>query len=170
MSNLDRCSDPGLTTSPHRRKAELTGISAQKRVFDDNLLKLRSVLILLAAQHGSKTETARTLTTELTAKGLKASVRSIFRWRGRYLRSGFAGIARRRRSDRGRPQGFGGETLALIVDASTRVRRHGDLSREFRNFQGLMSLETFRTWVRRIQRQLRIVEMPRREEPIALLF
>jgi hypothetical protein len=157
-------------TSPHHRNAELAGRSAQKATLGDNLLKLRAVLILLATQRGSKLEMAHTLTEKLRAKSLKASVRSLYFWRKNYLRSGFAGIARRRRSDRGRP-GFGAETLARIVDASTRVRRHGDLTREFRDggFQKSMSAETFRAWVRRIQRQLRVIEMPEREEPLGLL-
>jgi hypothetical protein len=159
------------TTSPHRRNADLTGLSGQEATLRDNLLKLRSVLILLAAHRGSKLEMARSLATELQAKSLKASVRSLYFWRGNYLRAGFAGIARRRRSDRSQPQCFSAEILARIVDIATRVRRHGDLSREFRSggFRDYMCFESFRTWIRAVQRQLRVAEMPTREgRPIAL--
>lgn len=174
MSNLGQSSNTGCswTTLAYLRNAESTGLSADSQGLNDNFLKLRAVLILRAAPHGSKTSTARTLAMELQGRNLKASFRSLYFWQKNYLRAGFAGIPRRRRSDRGRPQGFGAEILARIVDASTRVHRHGDLSREFRGggFHSSMTSETFRVWIRRIQRRLRIIEMPTREEPIALLF
>jgi hypothetical protein len=149
------------TTSLHRRNSKLTGITAEEATFNDNLLKLRAVLLLLDAKRGAKMETARTVSRELQRRKLKASIRSLYFWRTNYLRSGFAGIARRRRSDYSRPQKFGAGIFARMVDAAMRVHLHGDLSREFRaGFQGQMTYETFRVWTRRIQRQLRVVEMP----------
>jgi hypothetical protein len=149
-------------TSPIRRKELLAGISAGSRDLEDDLLKLRAVLILLAAPHGSKVATACATAAELRAKRLKASMRSIFRWQNSYLRFGFAGIVRRRRSDVDCPRRFGGETIVRLVDAATRVKRHGDLTREFRKLRAGICYGTFRAWVRRIRRQLKVIEMPRR--------
>jgi hypothetical protein len=150
-------------TSSRSRNARLPGISAGDQALEDDLLKLRAVLILLAAAHGSKVAMARAMAAELRARRLKASPRSIYSWRRRYLVWGFAGIPRRRRNDAGCPRGFGQETFTRIVDAATRVRRHGDLAREFRKLRAGVSYGTFRVWVRRIRRQLKVVEMPRRE-------
>jgi hypothetical protein len=152
------------------RNAQLTGISATEQALNENLLKLRAVLILLAARHGSKMATARATATELRAKRLKASMRSIYRWQSRYLRFGFAGIVRRKRSDMDCPHRFGWEILTGIVEAATRVKRHGDLVREFRKLRPGISYRSFCVWVRKTQRQLRVVEMPMRGESIGPLL
>ena len=171
MSNLTPLSQTAsLTTPTHRRKAQLTGISPEAQALNDNLLKLRAVLILLAARHGSKMATARATATELRAKRLKASMRSIYRWQSRYLRFGFAGIVRQRRSDMDCPHRFGWEILTGIVEAATRVRRYGDLVREFRKLRPGISYRSFCVWVRKTQRQLRVVEMPMRGESIGPLL
>ena len=121
------------------------------------------MLILLAARHGFKVAMADTMAAELRAKGLKASPRSIYSWRRRYLVWGFAGIPRRRRNDADCPRGFGQELLNRIVDAATRVKRHGDLAREFRKLRAGVSYGTFCAWVQRTRRWTKVVEMPRRE-------
>jgi hypothetical protein len=159
-----------LTTSVRARKCQLQGVSREEQALSDNLLKLRAVLVFLAARHGSKLTTARALVSELQAQGLKASHRSLYFWRLRYLRSGFAGIARRRRNDRGCPHAFGETTLARIVDAAMRVKRYGDVAREHRSLRLGIGYEGFRLWVRKIQRQLRVIEMPAGEERIGLLL
>jgi hypothetical protein len=152
-----------LATSPRGRNVQLSGTSAGEQALTNNLLRLRAVLILLAASRGSKAATARAMASELRAKYLKASPRSIYHWRSRYLRFGFGGIPRRRRADADCPRQFGAETLAQLVDAATRVKRYGDLAREFRKFRPGISRESFRVWIWKIRRQLRVVEMPRRE-------
>jgi hypothetical protein len=153
----ERC----LATSTMRRTALLTGDLADDRRLKHNLLKLRGVLILLAARRGFKMATARDLAIQLKARGLKASMRSLYFWRGRYLRSGFAGLVRRRRIDLGHPRCFGWETLVRIVDAATRVRRRGDLAREFRGLRGAgINSRTFGFWVRRVRRDSKIIEIP----------
>jgi len=150
-------------TSSRSRDARLPGISAGEQALTDDLLKLRAVLMLLAAGHGSKVSTARAMAAELRAKGLKASPRSVYFWRRRYLVWGFAGIPRRRRNDADCPRGFGQEVLARTVDAATRVERYGDLIREFRKLRAGISYASFRVWVQRIRRWTKVVEMPRRE-------
>jgi hypothetical protein len=87
-----------LTTSSHGRSARLTGSSAKKKRVQSNL-RLRAVQALLAARHGCKLATARALSTELKARGLKASIRSLYFWRNRFLCLGRAG--RRTRRDAG---------------------------------------------------------------------
>lgn len=157
-------------TSRNQQEAHLASLSADQFKLNDNLFKLRGVLILLAAPRGTKATTARNVASELKAARGRGSTRALYHWRGRYLRSGFAGIARRRRNDRDCPRGFGYETLVRIVDAATRVRKYGDLAREFRNLHAAISDETFRTWVRRIQKQLRVIEMPVREGSDGMLL
>lgn len=152
--------------SPIRRKELLAGVSAEEERLQANLLRLRAVLILLAARHGSKVATARATAAELRAKRLKASPRSIYHWRSHYLRFGFAGIGRRRRSDMDCPHRFGWEILTGIVDATTRVKRYGDLVREFRKLRPGISYRSFCVWVRKVQRQLRVIKMPKRGESI----
>lgn len=151
-----------LATSVSGRRALFAGISDVDERLQRNLLRLRAVLFLLGAVGGSKVTTARTLADELRARRSKASIRSLYRWRRSYLRFGFAGIARRRRDDAGCPRRLVLKAIPRIVDAATRVKRHGDLAREFRGLRTGVSSETFRLWVRRIQRQLRVVELPER--------
>jgi len=151
-----------LATLASCRKALFVGVSDVDDRLQRNLLRLRAVLFLLGAVGGSKVTTARTLADELRARRLKASIRSLYRWRNNYLRFGFAGIARRCRDDAGCPRRLGFEAIQRIVDAATRVKFHGDLTREFRGLRTGVSFETFRLWVRRIQRQLRVVELPER--------
>jgi hypothetical protein len=143
---------PGnLPSSPN---AELKGVPRAVRASGDNLsddlLRLRAVLIFLAAPRGAKRQTAAALSRDLGRFGLKAGVRSIYRWRNRYLCDGFAGLARRRRSDYGCLH-FDEETLVSIIDYAARVRRSGDLRREYGRLRPPISYETFRTWVRRLQ-------------------
>jgi hypothetical protein len=144
--------------------------SGRDRELNDNLLKLRAVLMLIAASRGQKAVTVAGLSMSLQNTGLKASVRSIYHWRRNYLRLGFAGIARQRRIDRGMPRGFGKDVMAQVVDAAVRVRWYGDIRREYLAFEREASYETFRTWVRRIQARLRVVEMPRRGDGIGFLI
>lgn len=94
---LDR-SASRLTTSPRGRNARLAGISAKQGKLRDNL-QVRAVQVLLAAPHGSKLVTARALAGELQERGLKASIRTIYFWRRRFLSLGRAG--RRMRKDAG---------------------------------------------------------------------
>jgi hypothetical protein len=127
-----------------------------------NLLKLRAALLLLGAAYGSRVKTARTLADELRRKGLMASERSVYHWRYRYLLFGFGGIERQRRSDAGCPLKFSGETVTSIVEAAVRVKSRGDIGREFRRLRAGIAYGTFRLWVRRIQQQLRVIELPGR--------
>lgn len=68
------------------------------------------------------------------------------------------------------PHRFGWEILTGIVEAATRVKRYGDLVREFRKLRPGISYRSFCVWVRKVQRQLRVVEMPRRKETIGPLL
>jgi len=138
-------------------------------VLSDNLLKLRAVLLILAARHGCKLETAGRVVSEIKKRGVRASVRSVHRWRARYLRSGFAGIVRRRRNDRDCPRAFAGKMIPRVVDAALRVKRHGDGMREFRNLGAPFCYHTFLRWVRWIQKELHLTEIPREEDRLDLL-
>lgn len=139
----------------------LPGLPAADQALQNDLMKLRAVLILLGARRGSKVSAARNLTAALKTRGLKVSIRSVYHWRDRYLCFGFAGIARKRRNDSGYPRQLG-EDLVGIVDAAARIRRQGDIRREFRRLKPTVCYETFRTWVRRVQAGLRITEVPER--------
>jgi hypothetical protein len=152
-----------LTTSSRSQKAQLTGRPEKQERLEDNLLKLRAVLILIAASSGSKLTTACTLVGELKRKRLKSSIRSLYRWRRRYLAFGFAGIPRQKRNDAGCARRIGPDLFNRIVDAAARVKRYGDMAREFRKLRPGISRESFRTWIWKIRRQLKVVEMPRRE-------
>jgi hypothetical protein len=114
-----------------------------------DLLRFRAVLLLLAAPRGSKVATARSLVIDLESKHLRASIRSLYHWRSRYLLSGVAGLDRQRRTDAGRPSPRTEPWLLRIAEAAARVRRHGDLSREFRRLNPPFSYETFREWTAR---------------------
>ena len=162
-----------LTTSTDRRnarKARLSGSSMEERALSDNLLRLRAVLLVLAARHGCKLETARRVVAEIKTRGVRTSIRSVHRWRARYLRSGFAGIVRRRRSDRDCPRAFAGETIPRVIDAALRVKRHGDASREFRKLGAPFCYHTFLRWIRWVQRELHVIEIPEREDRLDLLL
>jgi hypothetical protein len=74
---------------------------------------------------------------------------------------GFGGLTPQFRNDRGKPRIFGQDVLIRISDAALRIRKPGDLRREYAAFSGVMSLESFRRWCRWIQ--ARVVEIPRRD-------
>ncbi|MDR3702001.1 MAG: hypothetical protein P4L56_20300 [Candidatus Sulfopaludibacter sp.] len=97
-------------------------------------------------------------------------MRSLYVWRGQYLRSGFAGIVRRRRNDRGCPKRFSESVMVRLIDAATRVRDRGDVALEYRAFRSVMTYKTCWQWIRRLQTQLRVIEMPQRGDHIDLVF
>ena len=136
----------------------------------DNLLRLRAVLLVLAARHGCKLETAGRVIAAIRKMGVRASVRSVCRWRARYLCAGFAGIVRRRRSDHDAPRAFAGEVVPRVVAAALRVKRRGDASREFRKLGAPFSYHTFLRWVRWVQKELHVVQIPEREDRLDLLL
>ena len=146
-------------TSRRGKISRLPALPTTDEAIQRDLTKLRAVLVLLGAQRGSKVATARACTAEFKAKGLRVSLRSVYHWRARYLRFGFAGIARKRRSDSGQPRQFGQETLITLIDSASRVRRYGDVRREFRRLRLRISYEQFRCWIRRFQGEFRIVRV-----------
>jgi hypothetical protein len=87
-----------LTTSARGRSARQASILAKQGWLQDNL-RFRAIQVLLAAPHGSKLGAARALVSELTERGLKASIRTLYFWRHRFLCLGRAG--RRTRKDAG---------------------------------------------------------------------
>jgi len=153
-----------------RRKARLTALASGQGVLESDLLKLRAVMLLIDLPHGLKVARSAKLVGGLKSRGVKASLRSLYTWRRRYLKSGFAGIVRRRRRDRAQSHRFSEDLLLRVVDATTRVRKHGDIRREYRAFRKVMSYESFRVWVHRFQMRLHLVEMPAREERIGFFF
>ncbi len=158
-------------SAAERRRGPLAGITVQDAALRRDLLKLRLVLTLIAAPRGSKLATVRACVAECRATNrFKVCVRSVYGWRECYLRLGFAGIARKRRSDRGNPRNFGTDVLARLVDAASRVRRQGDVQREYRAFRSLMAYETFRGWIRRLRAKLRVIQIPQRGDRSGLIF
>lgn len=160
--------EPAILT--HGRKARLTAFPRDEKQARLGLLKLRGVLILRAAKWGSKVATTTTLTRELRANGLKVSQRSLFHWQRRYIAFGFYGLLRHRRSDWHHPRAKVQGKYAQIVDAAVRVHKYADLAREYRKLKPGVSLETFRMWVRRIQRELTVAKLPGREGRRGLSF
>jgi hypothetical protein len=152
------------------RITQLPGLPSMDEVVNQDLMKLRAVLILSGTPRGLKVPTARQLAAELRKRRVKSSQRSLFHWQERYLRDGFAGIARRRRSDFGQPRQISEEILLKIVKAAARVRFSGDIRREYRQLAPPICYETFRNWVRRLQGSFGVIEMPVREERLALFI
>ena len=147
----------------------LTGISRDDSTLNDNLLRLRAVLILIDAPRGSKLATARALAAELKANGRRPSLRSVQRWQERYLIYGFAGIARRSRSDRWDPSQLFGYPVN-VIDCAARVLHSGDTRREYRRVKPSVCYETFRKWIRRVQAELRAPDVPKGGESLGLFF
>ena len=146
--------------SSQRRNTGLLS-SSEDEALRRNPLKFRAVVVLLATPHGSKEALIATLRKKLASKGITASRSSIYDWRKRVLRRGFAGLLRKLRRDRGSLRAP--EALPLIVDAAARVRRFGDIAREFRKLQPSMSRETWRRRIRNLQQRMAVIEMPSRE-------
>jgi hypothetical protein len=145
-----------------RRAASLSGNFSDDQVLRQDLLKLRAVVFLLSVPHGAKSAAIAGVMSALAEKGVPASRGSLYRWRSLYLRSGFAGIIRKDRRDKGRPRKSMAEVLPCIVDAATRVHRTGDIAREFRKIRPKASYEAFRRWVRTFQKQIGVLEIPPR--------
>lgn len=156
--------------SQRGRVTRLPGLPAADEALQRDLWKLRAALILLGAARGAKLAAARGCISEFKSKGLKVSLRSLYRWRDRYLQSGFEGITRKGRSDRGRPRQHGEEFLTGIIEAANRVSWHGDISREFRRMKPSISYEAFRVWIHRAQAWLRLNEAPKGGAAHGLLF
>ena len=147
------------TTKPTKRSGLLTGISRNDERLEDNLLKLRAVLIFSASRWGTKKGVAASLVHDMKRHGLRASVRSIYRWQLRHRCDGPDGIPRRRRCDRGSWRRFTAELRASTMEAARLVCRLGDIAREWRRLRPGVSYETFRVRVRRLQERFRCCEL-----------
>ncbi len=131
-------------------------LSSAGESLQHDLLKLRAVLISIRAPRGSKLSRTRAIAAELSATGRHFSLRSIYRWRERYLAlGGFAGIARQVRSDRWNPKHSGYDFLISMVDCATRACHPGDIRHAYRQLKPAVCYETFRREIRRIQAQLK---------------
>jgi transposase len=129
---------PGLVEIP---AAELKECSRRWRI----------VNAAMAAPRGRRVQTVRSL-----AKRFHVAFRTVYSWRSKYLKAGLVGLLRMRRSDRGKPRKGGGLTLlAAAAEAALRIRRTGDLAREWRASSLPVSYETFRTWVHELQRRFK---------------
>jgi hypothetical protein len=149
---------------------QLTRFFAEDRIFTDNLVKLRAVLIFRSASWGMRGATAAALVGALRGRGLKCSARSLYNWRDRYRVSGFAGIVRRRRSDYGSPKAFREDVTARLVDAATRVRVRGDIAHEYRSLRPPVTYKCFWAWIRRLQARMRVVEIPLRGDGVDFIL
>src|SRR6185437_8006605 len=94
------------TAAAQHATGRIVAFPAGDQEFDAALLKLRTVLLLISAPHGEKISTARDCSEALRARGIKASPRSLCRWRRLYKERGFAGLVRLDRIDRGQPRRF----------------------------------------------------------------
>jgi hypothetical protein len=112
--------------------------------------KLRAAVLLLAAPRNSKLKIAKGCVAEFRAKGLRISLRSLYRWRNRYLAFGFEGLRRKSRSDRGSFR-FGHDVQEAVIAAAAQARYPGDIMAIYRRFAPSITYETFRSWVRRLQ-------------------
>jgi hypothetical protein len=128
-------------------------IPSQGRALDRDIFRLRAVLLLLRAPHGSKAAVAEACVGELRSLGFRASTRALYFWRDRFLYAGFSGLQRRARRDRGIPRKLNEEVFQGIVAAAGRIRRVGDIRREYRRLQPPLSYEGFRWWLRRFRQR-----------------
>jgi hypothetical protein len=152
--------------SPRKTKAILTRRPTVDEILKSDLAKLRAAILMATAEYGRKQAVALACVTQLRAEGHRASVRSIYRWRTLYTRSGFAGLTRRPRADRGRSK-IPVHVLLQIVDAAARLRRRRNMAGEFRRVKPGISYASFRRWVLYIQAQWRDSGTPQRREAIA---
>jgi hypothetical protein len=137
--------------------AQSTGTGNVDDALRRNLLKFRAVIVLITTPYGEREAVVAALRAELAVAGIGASVGSIYNWRQRVLYRGVAGLARGVRGDKGNLRQRA--ALPLIVEAATRVRRFGDLAREFRKLQPGISYETWRRWIRTLQRHVGVTEI-----------
>ena len=112
--------------------------------------RIRAVLLLIEAPYSSKALTVEALVSEFAGRGHRISPRTIYRWRSRYLTFGFPGLRRKQRSDRGSSR-FDHGVQELIVAAAHRARRRGDIARLYRQVSPPISYESFRCWLRKLQ-------------------
>jgi hypothetical protein len=109
-------------------------------------LRFRVCLRLLTAPHGAKEQVARRLAAEL-GRG----VRTLFRWQRQYKEFGSEGLDRRRRADKGSSHLYGPNEISRVAQAAWRIRRRGDLTREWRAAGLPGSYSTFVSQVRAMQ-------------------
>lgn len=127
----------------------------EDRELEHAFLRLRAVLVMISTAHGGKGAAAANCTQALQDRGIPCSPRTLGRWCWLYKRRGFAGLSRQRRADAGRPRRISGDVFLSLVNAAARLRRPGDLTREFRKLQpGTIPYRTFVFWVRRLQAEL----------------
>jgi len=117
------------------------------------------VLAVENLKHGVRVRAIRA-----TAEAVGCCPRTLYAWRERYLRKGFAGLLRVPRSDRGRFKTIGERGIAAIADAVPDIRAWGDVASAWRLSGLRCSYGSYRFWVRTIQHRLKVIEMPVREE------
>jgi len=128
-----------MANQPRRRN--LQAVSAD--------IKLRAALKLQATSHGQKMEVADRL-----AQECGRARRSILQWQTLYKHHGSDGLLHGR-SDRGLPRLYSEEQFNLVIQASCRIGRSGNISREFKKLKNVGlpgGRESFRLWIHRVRR------------------
>ncbi len=150
----------------NRSKQQKAGVARKRRAATDkvngNLLKLRAVLLLLAAPRGAK----RAMAANLSRK-LNTSPRTLYHWQARFLCDGLVGIERRRRSDSGFCRLDERSIEAIIAFAAN--RGHGSIRGEYSRLRLPICYEAFRLWVRKVQAGA-VITRSWRGRPNGLLF
>lgn len=108
-------------------------------------LKLRIAFRMLSAPYGSRVAMARQL-----AADSGRSIRSMYRWRNRFQKGGYAALDRPR-SDAGRPRVYSEDQLRAVVEVALDTRQ-GSICAQFRALNLPGSSETFRRWIWRVRR------------------
>src|SRR5271157_4059112 len=106
---------------PRAAQPDLIGAFAQGRAAQRDLFRLRAVLLILRAPHGAKLQTMERVVLEFRGLGFRCSLRSLHRWRRRFLCDGLAGLARRRRSDFGFVRALGRRAVAALPTRPARA-------------------------------------------------
>jgi hypothetical protein len=125
------------------------------------LMKLRAIIVVYAAEHGQKGVVARACVLNLRSEGFPGSLRSIYHWSRLYRDSGLAGLARKRRSDSWSSRRISSNVWFSLIDVAAQPRVRGDVRREFDRLAPGCAYETFRWWLRRFQMQFRVCAIRR---------
>ena len=117
-------------------------------------LQLRAILYLENVRRGGKVAAARE-----AAESFGVSLRSVYTWREQFRKLGILGLLRRRRRDCGRSRSLSADIIEAIRQRQGEMRGRGNLSSVWRSLGKPATFESFRYWVRLIQKS-KLVELP----------
>ena len=141
------------------RKVRNTGLPPTLGQVDDGVLRnliesFRAVIFIDGVPRGGRTAAVKQV-----ARDLGKKVRSVWYLLAKFRAHGLDGLVRKQRADCGRPRSLSPDVFRLICERRKSIQ---NVKREWERLGSPATYESFRFWVRFVQRR-NVIELPNRQ-------